>query len=271
MGEAAFGAISFFREREDIALELAKGIGIRAIARKLGRPPSTISREVRRNAATRSGNLDYRPVPPNGTPIVSPAGLLASWRSIRLCVNMLRSAWPAKSPTPMAPHSRAPRWVWKKRQSRRWSATWSPEQIAKSASDRLPRGSNHADQPRDDLSVLVSRTRSIAPRTDRMSAFRPSVARTARTGPSSQQVLHWRRPYNKRPSGRNCRSGCPRTLGRRPHPWPRKLGDRYARGTKFTLHNACFTCRACMAISRACASRTVHHLPATALKQSAEP
>lgn len=113
VGEAAFGAISFFREREDIALELAKGIGIRAIARKLGRPPSTISREVRRNAATRSGNLDYRPVPPNGTPIVSPGGLLASWRSIRLCVNMLRSAWPAKSPTPMAPHSRAPRWVWK--------------------------------------------------------------------------------------------------------------------------------------------------------------
>lgn len=90
-----------------------KGIGIRAIARKLGRPPSTISREVRRNAATRSGNLDYRPVPPNGTPIVSPGGLLASWRSIRLCVNMLRSAWPAKSPIPMAPHSRAPRWVWK--------------------------------------------------------------------------------------------------------------------------------------------------------------
>lgn len=78
----------FFREREDIALELAKGIGIRAIARKLGRPPSTISREVRRNAATGSGNLDYRPVPPNGTPIVSPAGLLASWRSIRLCVNV---------------------------------------------------------------------------------------------------------------------------------------------------------------------------------------
>ncbi|WP_352957085.1 helix-turn-helix domain-containing protein, partial [Mesorhizobium sp. M1156] len=27
-------------------------MGIRAIARKLGRPPSTISREVRRNAAT---------------------------------------------------------------------------------------------------------------------------------------------------------------------------------------------------------------------------
>lgn len=71
------------------------------------------------------------PVPPDGTPIVRPGGLLASWRSIRLCVNMLRSAWLAKSPTRMAPHSRAPRWVWKMRravhrQSRRWSAALEP-------------------------------------------------------------------------------------------------------------------------------------------------
>jgi hypothetical protein len=32
---------------------------VRAIARKLGRLPSTISRELRRNAATRGGRLDY--------------------------------------------------------------------------------------------------------------------------------------------------------------------------------------------------------------------
>ena len=37
-----------------------KGQGIRAIARHLGRAASTISREVRRNAATRSGGLRYR-------------------------------------------------------------------------------------------------------------------------------------------------------------------------------------------------------------------
>ena len=49
-----------FLEREDIAIELAKGAGVRAIARKIGRSASTISRELRRNAATRSGNLDYR-------------------------------------------------------------------------------------------------------------------------------------------------------------------------------------------------------------------
>ena len=33
---------------------------MREIARRLGRDPSTISRELRRNAATRGGKLDYR-------------------------------------------------------------------------------------------------------------------------------------------------------------------------------------------------------------------
>ncbi|SEJ98890.1 Helix-turn-helix domain-containing protein [Sphingobium sp. AP50] len=46
-----------FSEREDIAIEVARGTGINAIARKLGRSPSTISRELKRNAATRSGSL----------------------------------------------------------------------------------------------------------------------------------------------------------------------------------------------------------------------
>ena len=49
-----------FPEREDIAIEVASGTGINAIARKLGRSPSTISRELKRNAATRSGSFDYR-------------------------------------------------------------------------------------------------------------------------------------------------------------------------------------------------------------------
>lgn len=49
-----------FSEREEIALLKARGAGVREIARQLGRDPSTISRELRRNAATRSGKLDYR-------------------------------------------------------------------------------------------------------------------------------------------------------------------------------------------------------------------
>jgi IS30 family transposase len=49
-----------FREREEIAVLRAQGTGVRSIARRLGRDPSTISRELRRNAATRGGRLDYR-------------------------------------------------------------------------------------------------------------------------------------------------------------------------------------------------------------------
>jgi len=51
-----------FGEREEIALELVRGTGIRGIARKLDRSPSTISREIRRNAATRGGKLEYRAI-----------------------------------------------------------------------------------------------------------------------------------------------------------------------------------------------------------------
>ena len=38
----------------------ARSRGVREIARQLGRSPSTISRELRRNAATRGGVLEYR-------------------------------------------------------------------------------------------------------------------------------------------------------------------------------------------------------------------
>src|SRR6185312_655407 len=49
-----------FSEREQIAVMRAEGASMRAIADRLGRSPSTISRELRRNAATRNGKLEYR-------------------------------------------------------------------------------------------------------------------------------------------------------------------------------------------------------------------
>jgi len=49
-----------FAEREEIALLRAQKLGVREIARRVGRSPSTISRELRRNAGTRSGSLSYR-------------------------------------------------------------------------------------------------------------------------------------------------------------------------------------------------------------------
>jgi IS30 family transposase len=49
-----------FSEREDIAIFRAQDLGVREIARRLGRSPSTISREVRRNASTRTFRLEYK-------------------------------------------------------------------------------------------------------------------------------------------------------------------------------------------------------------------
>lgn len=50
-----------FSEREDIALLKAQGHGVREIARRVNRSPSTISRELRRNASTRTWKLEYKP------------------------------------------------------------------------------------------------------------------------------------------------------------------------------------------------------------------
>lgn len=49
-----------FDEREEIAILNAQHVGVREIARRLGRSPSTISRELRPNASTRSNELTYR-------------------------------------------------------------------------------------------------------------------------------------------------------------------------------------------------------------------
>ena len=49
-----------FAEREEIGLLSAQGIGVRDIARQIERSPSTVSRELTRNAATRGGKLEYR-------------------------------------------------------------------------------------------------------------------------------------------------------------------------------------------------------------------
>src|SRR5204862_526372 len=56
----ALGAIPVVRRARRDRASPARGCGVRETARLLGRCPSTISRELRRNAATRSGRLDYR-------------------------------------------------------------------------------------------------------------------------------------------------------------------------------------------------------------------
>lgn len=56
------GRFLSFAEREEIALLKARDKGVRKIARTIGRAPGTISRELRRNAATRGGKPVYRAV-----------------------------------------------------------------------------------------------------------------------------------------------------------------------------------------------------------------
>ncbi len=49
-----------FAEREEITILHAQDFGVREIAHRVERSPSTISRELRRNASTRSGAVEYR-------------------------------------------------------------------------------------------------------------------------------------------------------------------------------------------------------------------
>lgn len=58
----AHGRYLSFAEREEIATLRAQDIGVCEIAHQIGRDPSTISRELRRNAATRAEAKDCRAV-----------------------------------------------------------------------------------------------------------------------------------------------------------------------------------------------------------------
>lgn len=129
-----------FAEREELAILRAQGHGVREVARRLKRAPSTISREVRRNAATRSGGFEYRATTAQwhadrASRRPKPARL-ATHEALRAYVTeRLAGSVTAPSgdaiPGPIVP--------WKSRrhgprQHRRWARAWSPEQIAR----RLP-------------------------------------------------------------------------------------------------------------------------------------
>ena len=125
-----------FVEREEIALFHARGCGVREIAGQLGRSPSTISRELRRNAATRGGNLAYRATAAQWhadrrakRPKV--AKLVAN-RELRRYVQD-RLGGVITRPDGTAVPGPKVRWIGRRhgpRKDRRWASSWSPEQIA---------------------------------------------------------------------------------------------------------------------------------------------
>jgi Helix-turn-helix domain len=126
-----------FAEREEVALLHAQDVGVRQIARRLGRDPGTISRELRRNAATRSGKRVYR-------------ALVAQWKAQqaakrpktaklagndRLCeyVQERLSGSVRRPDGTIVAGPKTPAWKGLNkphRQDRRWATAWSPEQIS---------------------------------------------------------------------------------------------------------------------------------------------
>ncbi|MFG2479790.1 IS30 family transposase [Streptomyces fagopyri] len=127
-----------FSEREEIALLRARDFGVRAIARHLGRSPSTVSRELRRNASTRTYRLEYR-------------ASLAQWhagrraqrpKTAKLVINQRLHDYVQDRLAGTVVDARHGRVVegpqvrpWQgrnkpRRQDRRWATAWSPEQIS---------------------------------------------------------------------------------------------------------------------------------------------
>lgn len=133
-----------FAEREEIAILRAQGAGVREIARAVGRSPSTISRELRRNAATRYGRLEYR-----ASVAQWKADLVAQRpKTAKLVANeplreyvQDRLAGVVRAPSGDAVGPEGP--VWKGRNKphrgdRRWVQGWSPEQISQRLKVEFP-------------------------------------------------------------------------------------------------------------------------------------
>jgi len=129
-----------FAEREEIAILYAQEQGVCEIARRLGRAASTISRELRRNAARRSGGCDYRATAAQWHADLSaqrpkPSKLATNSRLRQYVQERLSGEISSADGSKIS----GPKVEWKgrktgPRQSRRWACAWSPEQIAR----RLP-------------------------------------------------------------------------------------------------------------------------------------
>ena len=111
--------------------------GVRDIARRLRRAPSTVSRELRRNAATRSGGLAYRASAAQWhsarrakRPKI--ATLAANDRLRSYAQDRLAGTVRAENGRPV-PGPNVGSWSGRRhgrRQDRHWAMSWSPQQIA---------------------------------------------------------------------------------------------------------------------------------------------
>ena len=125
-----------FVEREEIALLRVQGVGVRSIAGQIGRSPSTVSRELRRNAATRGGKLEYRAsVAQWKADLVAqrpkPSKLVDNPRLRDYVQDRLSGV--VRGPDGEVVGPAGPAWIGRNkphRGDRRWVRGWSPEQIS---------------------------------------------------------------------------------------------------------------------------------------------
>jgi transposase, IS30 family len=126
-----------FAEREEIALLRAQGKGVRDIGRSIGRDAGTISRELRRNAATRAGKQEYRATvaqwkAQQAAKRPKTAKLVSNPR-LREYVQERLSGGVRRPDGTVVAGPKPPAWKGLNkphRQDRRWVTAWSPEQIA---------------------------------------------------------------------------------------------------------------------------------------------
>lgn len=124
-------------EREEIAILKATGAGVRAIARALGRDPSTISRELRRNAATRGGKLDYRASVAQWKAELfarrPKVAKLAANPQLREYVQERLSGQIRRPDGSVVVGPVSPQWIGRNkphRKDRRWVSGWTPDDLA---------------------------------------------------------------------------------------------------------------------------------------------
>jgi IS30 family transposase len=159
-------------DREEIALWRAQGCGVRDIARRSGRNPSTISRELRRNASTAQWHAERRARRPK------PAKLIKNERLREYVNDRLSGHVRAGDGKRLGPEG--PVWDGKNkphRGDREWVTGWSPQQIA----ERLP-----IDFP-DDSPMRISHE-----------AIYQALYVPGRGGLTRQQSWHLRRGRTKR-------------------------------------------------------------------------